>query len=266
MGFCPYIHSLLLRTYSLMDPRFSLLGISLKNFIKLLEIKNCENKMDFLNSFSWMILLITFLQDIIKPPILPKLLSNNNNPIKSYKMEYGQNNPRFYNKNFSAFLSNIKTENTFLRDSLFDKKSLIQAYKEQIGNNEKNNLSCAEIFLYFLEFIIYYFKSDSIYINCSIENEGYESIYYILNNNNECCDDRFQEYFKKKYYKKTRDGVILIRDPLDPHYNPAQTLKGGNYDKFIDSLKMGYLNLLKKGDLNKVNVVEKDENKNEIEN
>ena len=281
MGFCPYYHSVLLRTYSLMEPRFPLLGISLKHFIKLLKLKNNENnKPDFLNSFSWMILLITFLQDIIKPKILPKVLSynnNNNNSIKSFKIEYGQKFTKI--RDFNCFVESINPENTFLPDSLFNTKIAMQIYKEQIENNEKenmkNNLSCAEIFLCFLEFIIYYFKNDSIYVNCSIENEGYESMFYILNNNdinqNNIIDERFQEYFKYRYHKsknyndnkKTRDGLILIRDPLDPHYNPGQTLRSGNYITFINRLKKGYLNLLQYGDFDMANhKIEDEKNEN----
>ena len=153
-------------------------------------------------------------------------------------------------------------------DSLFNKDLPIKIYKKLIDKEEKknikNNLSCSEIFLYFLEFIIYYFKSDSIYVNCSIENEGYESMHYILNNNDinqkNISDDRFQQYFKYKYCKsknyndnkKTRDGLILIRDPLDPHYNPAQSLRSGSYNRFINRLKKGYINLLKYGDFDMV--------------
>ena len=266
MGFCPYFHSVLIRSYSLMEPRFPLLGISLKHFIKLLNIKNSENKQDYLNSFSWMILLITFLQDIIYPQILPKILSDKNNNIKNIGIEYGQNQTRF--KDIKIFVENIKKENTFLPDSLFNKDLPIQIYKKLIDKEEKknikNNLSCSEIFLYFLEFIIYYFKNDSIYVNCSIENEGYESMHYILNNNDinqkNISDDRFQQYFKYKYCKsknyndnkKTRDGLILIRDPLDPHYNPAQSLRSGSYNRFINRLKKGYINLLKYGDFDMV--------------
>ena len=153
----------------------------------------------------------------------------------------------------------------------YDKNTLKEIYNKQIEN--KNNLSCSEIFLYFLEFIIFYFKSDSVYANFSPENEGYENMYYILNNNfengkgqnnknpqNNMTDERFQEYFKYKYYrirnyydnKKTKDGMILIRDPLDPHYNPAHTLRAGNYKTFMDNLNKGYLILLESGDFNQL--------------
>ena len=207
-----------------------------------------------------MILLITFLQDIIKPPILPKILSDENNSNINVKIKYGQNDKR--NRFFDAFVHNIIEEYTILPESLFDQKKLFQIYKDQI--REKNNLSCAELFLYFLEFVIYYFKSDSVYVNCSIENEGYESIYFILNSVQKDVskkDYRFAEYFKRQYFRerdssnnnsKNKDGFILIRDPIDPHYNPAQTLKSTNYNTFMDNLKHGYFNLLKYGDFDQV--------------
>ena len=217
-----------------------------------------------------MVLLITFLQDIIKPQILPKILSNKNNSIKCCKINY----PNYYknewfDKSFDSFLNNIQEKNILLPESLFDKKSLFEIYKQQIINDkkklEKNNLSCIEIFLYFIEFIIFYFKKDLIYVNCSIENEAYESMNNILKTdgkyrNNK--DENFIEYFQNIYFKKInfyddeiqKDGEILIRDPFDPNYNPAHTLNSINFSYFIDNLKKGYLNLLKHGDLFKVNL------------
>ena len=265
MGFCPYIHSTLLRAYSLMEPRFSLLAITLKRFISIIKIKNYENRQYFLNSFSWMILLITFLQDIIKPQILPKILSNGNNFISNTVIPYGNYNEKYMIKNFSSFVQNIKDENTRIPECLFNNKLLKKIYQEKILKHGKNNLSCAELFLYFLEFVIYYFKSDSVYINCSVENEAYESMSCIMNNHNKnIFDERFQEYFKYKYFKsvnydnnnkKTRDGIFLIRDPFDPHYNPAQTLRNKYYKIFIENLQKGYSSLLKNG--NKIFHLEK---------
>ena len=260
-GLRSYFHSILFRTYSLIDPRFSLLGITLKKFVQLLDI---NSKYLFINSLCWMILLSNFLQDIIKPPILPKLLSNENNVIKFYKFEYGNYyNDEEFIPSFESFINNIQEKNIFLPESLSNNKSLFEIYKEQINNNknkllEKNELSCAELFLSFLEFIIFYFNKNFIYINCSIENEGYESINNILNNK----DENFIEYFKNIYMKKDysyddyenlKDGEFLIRDPFDPNCNPAHTLDSKNFLYFINNLKKGYLNLLKYGDLFEVN-------------
>ena len=52
-GFSPYIHSLLFRGYSLIDARFPLIAITLKYFCNIANF----NKIFYLNSFSWMILL-----------------------------------------------------------------------------------------------------------------------------------------------------------------------------------------------------------------
>ena len=278
MGFCPYLHSILFRTYSLIEPRFSLLAISLKKFIEIIDIKYKDGNIEFLNSFSWMILLITFLQDIIKPPILPKLISDKNNSTPNYPIQYGNNyknkTNKGFNKNFNSFINSIKEENNQLFDFLFKKNFLLDIKDKKDFKLGENKLSCAEIFLHFLEFVIYYFKYDSVYVNCSIENEGFESMKNILNfeksEEKNIKDDRFYNYFKNKYCKKmyfndilrtkTKDGLILIRDPFDPHYNPAQSLKKGTLNTFRDRLKFGYLNLLKYG---KFDILEKNFNEKE---
>ena len=265
MGFCPYLHSKLIRTYSLIDPRFTLVALALKKFINILKIKNQENNPIYLNTFCWMILLITFLQDVIKPPILPKLLSDKNNSIKNEKIQFGNNykkdkNP--FNKNFDSFVDNITVKNIQLPDLFYKKNGLYEIYKN--FKPGENKLSCAEILLSFLEYIIYYFKYDAIYVNSSIENEGYESMKNIMNypdsKEKYRKDDIFYNYFKFKYFKtinydyndkskknKTKDGLILIRDPFDPHYNPAQGLRNDCFNNFIDSLKFGYLSLIRHG-------------------
>ena len=124
MGFCPYLHSILFRTYSLIDSRFSLLAITLKKFVEIIKIKSKDNKIEFLNSFSWMILLITFLQDIINPQILPKLLSDKDNSIGLYKIPYGNNSGKNFNYyiDFKNFINNTKEEYTQIPDSFFYKR------------------------------------------------------------------------------------------------------------------------------------------------
>ena len=81
----------------------------------------------------------------------------------------------------------------------------------------------------------------------------------ILNNK----DENFIEFVRNIYLKKCnsypfnyenqKDGVILIRDPIDPNYNPAHTFDERNFLFFLNNLKKGYVNLLKYGDLFKVN-------------
>ena len=248
LGLPPYIHSLLFREYSLMDPRFPLVAISLKKFIKNLGLAKNENYINkYLNSFCWISLLIAFLQDIIDPPILPKVFSYNNNSIINSNIEYGNfyksKNIKYNNKysKLRQFINNIKNENVELPSCLFNPDELKKIYYEQIGKN-KNKMSCAEILLKFLEFIIYYFKFDILFVNFSMEKEGFENNNKLKNDNSE-----FGKYYNK-YYKK--DGTILIRDPIDSHYNPAQSLKIENFEIFIENLKNGYKSLLQNGNLN----------------
>lgn len=78
VGFCPYMHSALIREYSLIDSRFPLLSIAIKHITKTLKINNISDYKthSFLNCFSWVLLLIGFLQDIVNPPVLPKILQH----------------------------------------------------------------------------------------------------------------------------------------------------------------------------------------------
>ena len=258
LALCPYIHSLLFREYSLMDPRFPLVAISLKKFIKNLGLTKKGNELfNYLNSFCWISLLVAFLQDIIEPPILPKVFSHSDKKGSkiSCDIEYGNfYNKRYYrpSKNSSKlreFINNIKTKNVELPSCLFNKDELRKIYDEQIGKNpNKNHMSCSEILLEFLEFIIFYFKCDIIYSDCSDKKEGFENINKLKNDESE-----FGKYYNKTYnYYDKVNGMFLIRDPIDPYYNPAQTLKDDNFEEFIEILKYGYVSLIKHGSLESI--------------
>jgi len=259
LALCPYIHSLLFREYSLMDPRFPLVAISLKKFIKNLGLTKKGNELfNYLNSFSWISLLVAFLQDIVEPPILPKIFSHSdkNDSKIMCNIEYGNfyNKKRYYNpkkitSKLREFINNIKTKNVELPSCLSNKDELRKIYDEQIGKNpNKNNMSCSEILLAFLEFIIFYFKYDIIYADCSDKKEGFENIYKLKNDESE-----FRKYYNKTYnYFDKVNGMYLIRDPIDPYYNPAQTLKDDFFEEFIENLKYGYVSLIKYGSLDSI--------------
>ena len=271
VGFCPYLHSTLIREYSLIDPRFPLLVIAVKHMVKILKINNISDDKthSFLNSFSWVLLLIGFLQDIVKPPVLPKILQNSE--ILEKKAFFGNNkiekeedddknseksNEKKYEKisktkNFESFINNMEIENIQLPNNLGDKKTRIKNYQKQIV--EKNNMSCSELLLKFLEFVIFYFKYDTIFINCSLLKEGFQNFESI---NDEVSDvnNAFINYFNNKYMKKNKgeknkDGYFLLRDPFDSRYNPGQTLKLSSLKKFFSRLKMAYYHLIKYGNL-----------------
>ena len=295
VGFCPYLHSYLIREYSLIDPRFPLLVIAIKNIIKELKINNISEDKNhlFLNSFSWVLLLIAFLQDIVQPPVLPKILTNSeifikkvffgNNKIEKEEKEesFDKNNNKdkgseinsdyIYtgddkgydinknkitkNKNFESFVNNMEIDDIKIPGKLGNKNFRTKNYNNQIIH--KNNMTCSELLLKFLEFVIFYFKYDSIFVNCSFSYEGFQNMKQIDNiinsNNNE--DKIFMNYFNSKYIKKNykgeknKDGYFLIRDPFDPRYNPGQTLKSSSLKKFFSRLKLVYYNLVKYGNL-----------------
>ena len=77
-GICSYYGEILLREYSLMDFRFPMLVIYLKYIISEYKIKNNEKDKLYINSFAWTNILLTFLQDILNPPLFPRLLNEKN--------------------------------------------------------------------------------------------------------------------------------------------------------------------------------------------
>ena len=263
LGFGPYIHSLLFRTYSLMDPRFPIVGLTLKHFLRELKL-NCENDRYYHNTFLFMNLLVAFLQDIIEPPILPKIFNDKNSTIIPINTPFSDDS---MNNKINPFIDELKYQNIYIPKHLNDKETLKNIYNEQIGEN-KNNLTCAEIFLYFLEFLIYYYKFDTLYINNSLQFEGFDSINNILNDNDDIDDDEncldtnypndsyFKEFLKNYYLKKknernldnNKNALFLIRDPVNPFYNIGDMMDKKNiYDKFYVKIKNGYDILLNTG-------------------
>ena len=267
LGYPLYIHALLFREYSLIDSRLPMIGLAVKKLKTILDL----DKEIYINSYCWMTLLVIFLQDIINPPILPKIYSEKDiNKLLYQDIEFGHNKNKnyrdFFKNRFKTFFQNIKKETIPIPDCLFNKKKIIEIYKKEIGQN-KNELSCAEILLKFIEFVAFYLKFDTIYAECSINGEAFLNISEIKNiysdNKNNNIDERikkynneFYNYFSKKYLKfKTREnnktirnGFILIRDPVDNHYNPGQKFSNENeLEEFIRRLRYCYSILIKYG-------------------
>ena len=260
IGETPYIHSILFRAYSIMDSRFAIIGMTLKYFLKKLVVPNEFNFNT--NTFPFMSLLVAFLQDIIQPPILPKIFSvpNSNNfmhkiPFSKYLLE----------KKLNPYIDSLDYIGIHLPKHIFKKEELKEIYNKQIGDN-KNKLTCTEIFMHFLEFIIYYFKFDSIYVNNSLDYQGFDSINNLLNEDIEDevkypNDYLFKEFFKNNYYYNknlqereinNKKGLILIRDPVNPFYNPGYIFSKNNFDKFYSKIKKGYEILLNTGSFEKL--------------
>ena len=176
-----YIKSIILREYSLLDQRFPILMLTLNYF--LMKIGFYENSKKYASFLEY--LLIAFLQDIINPPILPKLLSKDVINVQNVPLGYKSNEEK---------INSINYEPMHIPKIIFDKEKIKQIYDEEIGKN-KNVLTCSEIFLQFLEFIIYFYKFDSIYVNLSLNFEGFDSINNISNIfEEEDEENNFQKY------------------------------------------------------------------------
>ena len=259
LGASLYIKSIILREYSLLDQRFPILILTLNYFLKEIGLFEYNNQ-KYVNIIQN--LLIAFLQDIINPPILPKILSKDILNVK--------NIPSGYEFNEGSYHSFIY-KGMHLPKNIFDKEKIRNIYNEQINKN-KNILSCAEIFLKFLEFIIYFYKFDSIYINLSLNYEGFDSINNISNIiniydeeniffKNNPNDFNFIEKFYKYYKTNKSDNIILIREPANLSYRIGP-LYFQNFREFYKKIKAGYEILINTGSFNDLKKI-KDKNKQE---
>ena len=226
-----------------------ILAYNLKLVMKTLKISNTDEKKVYLNSFCLMMLLLTFLQDIVSPPVLPKILKNSEK--LSEKLESGnkifkekKNKNHYYNKNKKSIEEVVM--NTSLKeydlnyDFNFQFEDIYNRFLEE--NKVRNEMSLAELFLKFIEFLIFYFRYESVFAYCSFSpGEGF---YNKLNHKNFGFDDKF--YQNLNYINKR--GDILIREPFDHGYNPAQTMEKKNTEDFIAELKNFYFNLIEKGE------------------
>lgn len=256
LGFCPYMHSNLLRTYSMIDSRFTILALCIKEIIGLIKIKNVEGDKGYLNSFCWMMLLIVFLQDVINPPILPKLLSESKTTKK--EVEFGGKKKNFKNSNYKNL--NFFWRNTYT-SYIYVPYDNYKNYKDIYSSNckEKNKMSVSEILLQFLEFVGYYFKYDSIFVNCYFLNEGLDNLASIYRNRSQ--DETLFKYYNDRYFQKNKntkiyekDGCVLFREPFDGNYNPGQSLKS-NEDIFISSIQEAYKLLVSEGSISKLKTI-----------
>ena len=254
VGYTPYLHSVLFRTYNLMDARFSMLVLCIKYIIKEIGLKTYSGEVSFLNSFSWEMLIKAFLQDIIRPPILPKIIENSDQ--ETVQAKFGK---LFFNiaeggKSLKNFVNDMYNEK--INIPVFDLKKAIEIYNNTI--KIKNTMPCSELLLKFLFFVIFIFKSDSIYVNNTKEKEGFENIIGIFKPKT-LQDKKFRYYFRTKYKKydikrrAKKDGIFVFRDPFDAHYNPGQSLKEIHEEIFYYKLKNVYYHLMETGSLKGIN-------------
>lgn len=246
-GVATVLNSSLLRVYALCDVRFSILAYNVKKYIKSLSLNHSDEGKNYLNSFCWMLLLLTFLQDVVNPPVLPKILNLSSSKKiliqTSGKIPKPDGKKNFYLKNIKTMYDVLRySENKefeinedFLQSSYYE-----NIYQEFRKNNTPNIMSVAELFLKFIEFITFFFKYDSIFVNCGFKGECFM-------NKSEFKIPEDKSFNYKGLMKK---GSVHIKDPFDHTYNPAQTMECTNALRFTNILKSFYLHILKTGELN----------------
>jgi hypothetical protein len=250
-GFCSVLNSALLRVYSQCDERFTILAQNIKLILKHLKLNNTDDIKNYLNSYCWMTLLVTFLQDIVYPPVLPKILNRNKKFIKQIEAPGPQQKKKDQKRNYHAHTKYTFEDiiyNTILKDFEINDTfwEEIPSIYSKFQNNleQKNQMSLAELLIKFLEFLIFYFKYDSMYVNCSFSGECFMNKNELQNLENK---DPYYFQIYKNFLKKDK-GDILIREPFDYTYNPAQTMFKEKTFEFIKSLKEYYFNLIQTGD------------------
>jgi hypothetical protein len=221
------LNSTLLRCYALCDVRFPILAINFKDFLKR---KNLNNSKIYLNSFTWMMLLITYLQDIVKPPILPKLLKEKE--FKFIKVEKNKRKPKTGEKVRYRLedLGDTEMDDYHLCDSFWD--DYLEVYNRQIP--VKNDKTLSELYLKFIEFMAFYFKYDAVYVDGTVERFVSKS--------------EHRQYSKGLFnfdYFNDNNGKngLVVRDPFDHTYNPARVSEDKREELF-SSLRSYYYDLI----------------------
>ncbi len=134
----PFYNTLLIRTYSLIDQRFHIMGIFIKYWVKKNKINGSIDK--FLSSYAILILIIHFLQSEIDIKVLPNL-QKIENKIINYK----------YSHSGKELVTNIYFEKDFEK---------INNNLKKINYEKENNDSVGELILKFFEFYSYKYEHD----------------------------------------------------------------------------------------------------------
>ena len=149
----PINNSKMLRIYSLYDQRFHILGIFLKNWVKINHIKGTHEK--FLSSYALLILIIHFLQNKVEPKVLPVLqqIQNENIPYNYYYGDKKSCTNLYFEKNIDK----------------------IKEYMKIINGGEENCMSATELLIKFFEFYSYEYNHYLISIKNSNKIEAKEN-------------------------------------------------------------------------------------------
>ena len=204
----PIKNTKMIRLYSLFDQRFHILGIFLKHWVKINNIKGAPNK--FLSSYALLLLIIHFLQDVVHPKILPMLQEI----ISKEKNKEEFNYKYFYDD--KEFNTNLYFEENF--DNM-------KEYMNIINCGEENTSSVSELLVQFFEYYGYVYNS---------------------NNNNKHYLISIKHSDKNYVANNTEYIAFPLEDPFDVNHNPSSTLKlnTSQYSEFIFCIRKEINNIL----------------------
>ena len=138
----PINNSKMIRLYSLYDQRFHILGIFLKYWVKINNIKGAPN--GYLSSYALLILIIHFLQNVVEPKVLP-ILQKVRNVQKEYKYFNGE----------KELTTNLYFEEDFEN---------IKQYMNEINCGKENDLNVTELLVQFFEYYAYKYNMNNHYL------------------------------------------------------------------------------------------------------
>jgi DNA polymerase sigma len=131
----PILNTNLIRLYSLYDQRFHILGLYIKHWGKINKIHGAAD--NYLSSYALLLMLISFLQNVVEPRVLP-ILQKIEDKNDSY--EYQQNS------------DTVKT-NIYYEEDL----QKIRAYMAQVNKGKENTDTVSQLLVKFFEYYSYYF-------------------------------------------------------------------------------------------------------------
>jgi len=234
LSICGVMNSLLIRTYVFIDERFIILCYILKKIFTI--VQNEIDKTQRFNNYSLDLTLITYLQDIENPPILPKILTEDINRYKKDKFQL------IYLKQVS--IPREKTGKNKIFENLNDKNYKDCKYwiyhkyndeieKEMINSFKSENKKPVSLILVeFLEYLIYIYRPKSMFIDA--KNEKFDS----------------KVNYNKNNIRTNQKGVgtfIIIKDPFDHYYNPCK-IQDSDYDKILTNNLKNMLECIKNGE------------------
>jgi len=141
----PILNTKLIRSYSLYDQRFHILGLYLKHWTKINKIHGAAD--NYLSSYALLILLISFLQNVIEPRVLPNLQKVEN---KERNYVYSQG-------------STVLTTNIYFEEDI----NKINNYMDVENKGIKNTESAAALLVKFFEYYSYYYNYSIMKISIS---------------------------------------------------------------------------------------------------